>query len=90
MLPGSKIILFEIKSTVKCAGLKILISKIHSVQRDLTRKKLEIKLSNGDIITDDLAVKILGWWVNTENSMNDHVNRIRGNVYRNLADLKPI
>ena len=54
-----------------------------------TNKRLKIVLQNGEQIEDDLAIKLLGWWTTPNGSMNHHIDKIRGNVYNALAQLKP-
>ena len=52
-------------------------------------QRMKIDLVNGEVITDDLAIKLLGWWTTPNGSMGHHVNKIRGLVYNALAKLKP-
>ena len=51
--------------------------------------RLEIDLSNGEKIKDDLAIKLLGWWTTPSGSMHHHIDKIRGSVFYELAKLKP-
>ena len=41
-------------------------------------------------IKDDLCIKILGWGLSCDRTMNHHNNQIRGPVYKTLANLKQI
>ena len=51
-----------------------------------TKLKLEI---GGKVLTDDLSMKILGWWVTPTNSMAYHLSKIRGPIYNIIAELQP-
>ena len=53
------------------------------------KRRLEINLTNGDVIKDDLAIKLLGWWTTPNGSMNHHIDKIRGKVFFELSKLKP-
>ena len=51
-------------------------------------KKLTLNLG-GDIIKNDLSIKILGWWCTPDASMNHHIAKIKGPVCDKLSKLKP-
>ena len=73
---------------------KLLINtektKIMIMNNNKKKKKLKLTLKNGDIIEDDHAIKILGWWSMPTDSMNEHLNKICGITYKNLAEVKPL
>merc|ERR1711954_330541 len=54
------------------------------------KKKIKLTLRNGDVIEDDKAIKILGWWTTPTNSMIEHINKIRGITFKNLAEIRPL
>ena len=41
-------------------------------------RRFEIKVNEKDKIKDDLAVKVLGWWVSPNGHLTHHFNKIRG------------
>ena len=51
--------------------------------------RFELKVTEKETIKDDLAVKVLGWWVAPNGQMNYHLNKIRGQVCHNIAKIKP-
>ena len=52
-------------------------------------KRISFKVNNCQSIEDDLAVKVLGWWVTSDGHMRHHTNKIRGPVCNQLSKLKP-
>ena len=56
---------------------------------ELQGRRFELKVSSTESIKDDLAVKVLGWWVAPNGHMTYHLNKIRGQVCLNIAKLKP-
>ena len=52
--------------------------------------RVKLKLDNDIVIEDSLPIKVLGWWVSPDGKLTDHINRIKGPVYKQLSKLKPI
>ena len=51
-------------------------------------RKLTLKVGDKEL-TDDLAIKILGWWITPDNKLIHHLNKIKGPVFKTIAELKP-
>ena len=53
-------------------------------------KKESLKLKLGKhTVTNDLSIKILGWWISPDLKLNHHISKIKGPIYRTLAEIKP-
>merc|ERR1711954_513888 len=43
----------------------------------------------GDVINNDLSIKILGWWITPDNKLSHHMAKVKGPIYKTLSEIKP-
>merc|ERR1711954_520962 len=54
------------------------------------KKGIRLTLELGeDKVKSDLSIKILGWWITPDNKLNHYISKIKGPIYRTLAEIKP-
>ena len=53
------------------------------------RQRFSMHPNNGEMITDDLSIIILGWWIMSDQKLIHHVSKIRAPVYLALSKLRP-
>merc|ERR1711954_333079 len=54
------------------------------------KKSVRLTLELGDdTVKSSLSIKILGWWITPDNKLNHHISKIKGPIYRTLAEIKP-
>ena len=63
--------------------------KLQRGKEEPTKKTIRIKVNDTDFVEDDLAVKVLGWWLTVDGHLQHHINKIKGTVCQQLAKIKP-
>ena len=62
---------------------KVMITKAKET------KKIKISAPNGEVLTPDKAIKILGYWKNSRDNYETHISKITGIVSKRLCEIKP-
>ena len=59
------------------------------VTKSKDTKKIKVTAPNGEEITADKSIKILGYWKNSRDNYETHINRITGIVTKRLSEIRP-
>ena len=51
--------------------------------------RMELKINENEVVKDDNAIKILGWWLNKKMSMRTHLQKLKGIISLKLAKIRP-
>ena len=80
---------YLLSSYYKINKLKMNGEKPKIMMLSNNKRSIKISTEDNEVISCDSQMKILGWWVNPNNSMDTHLSKVKASVYLEAFTLKP-